>query len=329
MLISNNRTISYSCSTCIFKTTKKSKWERHISTKKHKSTNTSICVTTMTPHIVTELDKNTNISNNYMCLCGNNYSTSSNYSRHKKTCKTSIELSAKPEELDTSDDDGYLSSKKEAYVTDAITEMQKSHNELTSLMKEQQETIAALIPKLSGITNNTTNNNTTNKFNINVFLNDSCKDALNLRDFVRSIQLEVTDLEDTARLGYVDVMTNIIMRGLNEIDITRRPIHCCDARRDILYVKEGDEWGRDNTSNHKMKRAIELINRANIKQLPKWVKDNPEHMDIDDPLHAVWMGMLAETMDEDDAQAKKNARVVKNIAKSVMITDGKIVGDAK
>jgi hypothetical protein len=192
-------------------------------------------------------------------------------------------------------------------------------------MRGQQETLAALIPKMGNTTNNT--NNTTNKFNLNVFLNDDCKDALNLRDFVRSIQLQVTDLEDTVRIGYVDVMTNIIMRGLNDMDITKRPIHCCDARRDILYVKDNDAWERDNANNHKMKRAIELINRANIKQLPKWVKENPEYEDIEGPQHTVWMGMLAETMDDDDKQEKKNARVVKNIAKSVMMTDGKIGGD--
>ena len=181
-------------------------------------------------------------------------------------------------------------------------------------MKQQSDQISEIIPKIGNITNN----NTTNKFNLNVFLNERCKDALNLEDFVRSIQLQVKDLEDTARLGYVNGMTNIIVRGLSDLEVTKRPIHCSDSKRDILYLKDNNAWEKDNPGNDRMKRAIELISRSNAKQIPAWIAENPECANVQDPKNEMYMNMINATMD-DEKQEKNNARIVKNIAKSVLI----------
>ena len=292
----------FSCKLCNFKTCKYSKWERHLLTKKHiKNSELDTC------KVVTTNKQEVTIKNNseFICECGKHYKYKQSFSRHRKSCDYI-------KKIDDSKENNSEKNNDEIYE-----KLMKQNKDLVDTIKTQSEQITELLPKIGNTTNNTMNN-----FNINLFLNNDCKDALNLTDFVRSIQLQLTDLEDTARLGYVDGMTNIIVRGLNEMDINKRPIHCSDGRRNILYVKDNDAWEREQAGNIKMKRAIELINRANIKQIPKWINENPESKDSEDPKNAIYMNMLWQTMDDADVQEKKNAKVVKNIAKTVLI-DGK------
>ena len=306
----------YRCDHCDFETNKKSKWERHLSTQKHKNNiNENKIVSIINKNVqqsykIKEIN-NINTNSGFICECGKKYSYRQSFIRHQDTCSFVLNVSMKKDIIDTEINDEKIDN---SLVKDIINE----NKELRTILKQQQEQISELIPKIG----NTTNNNTTNKFNLNVFLNERCKDALNLEDFVQSIQLKLGDLEDTARLGYVDGMTNIIVRGLNDLEITKRPIHCSDSKRDVLYVKDNNSWEKDSSKSDKMKRAIELINRSNIKQIPTWVAKNPGCNDIDDPKNEIYMSMITETLDDDEEkQDKRNNKIVKNIARSVIIDD--------
>lgn len=296
--VNSQGNLVFLCEPCKFETDKKSKWGRHINTRKH-----LLCTGPTGP-------ESTGLgSDEYICLCGKEYAYKRSFSRHEKTCVNVIDASAYMKTTDTDvPGSGQIDN---ALVMEIIRE----NKELRTILMKQSDQISEIIPKIGNTTNNTMN-----KFNINVFLNENCKDALNIGDFVRSIQLQLADLEDTAKLGYIDGMTNIIARGLTDLGVTKRPFHCSDTSREVLYVKDNDEWGRDSTTNDKIKRAVELINRTNVKQMPAWAEKNPECADGEDPKNALYMTMLVETMDDDDKQDKKNARVVKNIAKTVVLT---------
>lgn len=361
----------YICECCNFSTMKKSKWERHISTRKHqeninknlKNNNldvneTQVATTTTNHNTNNNTNNNNNIVNTYCnvstpttivnntykqtnvvktthnsvkknirekvyeCICGKSYSYRQNYTRHKKTCyMIQDDIIDNLNELETHSCNVTSNLKNDSKVNpdkdEMIMEIMKENRELRNILKQQQTQISEIIPKIGNVTNNTTNN----KFNLNVFLNETCKDALNLEDFVRSIELKLGDLEETAKIGYVEGMTNIIVRGLNELELTKRPIHCSDLKREVLYVKDNNEWERNNTKNDKMKRAIELINRSNMKQIPTWVAHNPQCMEYGDPKNDMYMSIITETMD-DESHERDTAKIVKNIAKSVLIENG-------
>ena len=136
-------------------------------------------------------------------------------------------------------------------------------------------------------------------------------------DFVQSIQLQLSDLERSAEIGYVDSLSNLFIQGLNEMEVTDRPIHCTDAKRDVLYVKDNDAWEKEGSNHDKMSRAVNRLNFSNTKLIGKWVEENPDCKQMDTPQHQTYMNMLS-TMTPDDEE-KKRKRVIKNIAKTVFL----------
>jgi len=198
-----------------------------------------------------------------------------------------------------------------------IMELLKSNNEL-------QKQIIELCKDKSIITNNsnnTTNNNNTNNFNLQFFLNEQCKDALNLKDFVDQIKLQLSDLDMIGRVGYVEGMSKIFLRNLKELDVCKRPIHCSDLKRETLYVKDQDAWEKENGENVKITRAIKEVEHKNIKQLPQWREENPTADDTETKKHMEYQNILLEamggsTLENDD---KKREKIIRNIAKEVVI----------
>jgi hypothetical protein len=196
------------------------------------------------------------------------------------------------------------------------------NKELKEMLLEQNKQIIELSKeKNTIINNNTTNNTNNNQFNLQFFLNEQCKDALNLGDFVEQITLQLSDLDMIGRVGYVEGMSKIFLRNLKALDVFKRPIHCSDLKRETLYIKDKDSWEKENGENIKITRAIKEVEHKNIKQIPQWREENPSAEDTETKKHMEYQNILLEAMGgstmEDDT--KKREKIIRNIAKEVVI----------
>ena len=175
-------------------------------------------------------------------------------------------------------------------------------------------------------TNNTVNNNNTtnNNFNLNVFLNETCKDALNLSDFVSSLQVKLKDLEETAKIGYTNGVSRIFINGLNELEVNMRPIHCSDAKRETLYIKNNDEWTKEDAEKTNITKAVKKVSNKNIQQVFEWQKKYPEYKDPESKQNDKYLEMLSGAMggSTDDEQSKNLDKIIRNITREVIIDKG-------
>jgi hypothetical protein len=286
------------CKCCDFKCSKKSDWDRHNLTLKHKKNDKRM----------TNDDKITpKNAEKFICDCGKEYKHRQGLWSHKKKCESAA----------------FTPTESEQPSNNIIVELLKQNKEFKDLIIEQNKQIMELAKEKNTVINNTTNNSNTNnnQFNLQFFLNEQCKDALNLGDFVEQIKLQLSDLDMIGRVGYVEGMSKIFMRNLHALDVFKRPIHCSDLKRETLYVKDKDAWEKENGENIKIKRAIKGIENKNIKQIPFWVKENPASEDFETKKHLEYQNILLEAMGgstlEDDN--KKCDKIIRNIAKEVVI----------
>jgi len=201
-------------------------------------------------------------------------------------------------------------------------EQLKENKELKELIIEQQKKILEMGP---GTTNNITNNNTmNNKFNLNVFLNETCKDALNLSDFLESLILTLTDFENFGPLGYCGGISNILVNGLNKLDISKRPIHCSDLKREVIHIKNNDTWHKDD-DKQQMIKAIKAIEHKNVKQMSLWAKANPEYKDPNHKKSDLYTKLIDQSLGETDKEkALKNYnKIIRTVAKEVLVDKDK------
>jgi len=303
--------VKFVCETCNVKCSHKGDWTKHLLTAKHiKSLNMVINDNKLPSKIpeIPEILDNQEIA----CECGKKYKYSSGLSRHKKICNVQ-EVVPNTLPIDMS--------------YNIILEIVKQNQEFKELIFEQNKQLVEQNKKLIELAeqgktiNNTTNNNNTNNFNLQFFLNETCKDALNLTDFVEQIKLQLSDLDMIGRVGYVEGITKIFLRNLKDIDVCKRPIHCSDLKRETLYIKDKDAWEKENNENIKIKRAIKEVEHKNIKQLPQWREENPTAEDTDTKKHMEYQNILLEamggsTMENDE---KKREKIIRNIAKEVII----------
>ena len=187
-------------------------------------------------------------------------------------------------------------------------EMVNQNKELQGMMKE-------IIPNIGN--HNMTNSHNT-QFNINVFLNEDCKDALNIKDFVSSLKLQLQDLDNTGKLGFVEGTSKIFIDGLNKLEITKRPIHCSDIEEETLYIKDNDIWEKENKNKDKMKSAIDEITEQNMKQIPEWVKGNPKFANDEEYLKVI--SNIMNVMDNNN-QNKEKEQIINNVAKETLIDE--------
>jgi len=160
-----------------------------------------------------------------------------------------------------------------------------------------------------------------NKFNLNFFLNETCKNAMNIMDFVNSLQVQLTDLETTGKLGFVDGISKIIVKGLNELEIDKRPVHCSDLKREVLYVKDENKWEKENKEHTTIKKVIKQVANKNIKQLPNWIEKNPYYKEYnsaqnDEYLHLINNVIAGSTNEENE---NKYNQIIHNISKEIVI----------
>jgi len=170
--------------------------------------------------------------------------------------------------------------------------------------------------KHSNITNINTHNNT---FNMQFFLNEKCKDAMNIMDFVNSMTLQLSDLEDVGNLGYVEGISRIIIKKLNEMDIYKRPIHCSDMKREVMYVKENDIWEKENSTYDKLRKAIKYITKKNGDLLIPWSEKHPLCMNIEHPQNEIYMLLMNQSMGGKEEFMCSENKIIKKISKAVII----------
>ena len=308
----------YNCILCNYNTSNKKDYTKHIKTKKHVTfvtQNVTYCVT-KNPESITQAFKCKTCDktfNNRMSLC-----------RHsKKNCSEifSNNVDSKPD-----------LEKKELFSKDIILDLIKQNKELQNALLEQTTTVMEQNQKLfeitkqtslvNNITNNTTNNTTNNsQFNLNFFLNETCKDAMNITDFVNSLQVQIADLEKTGRLGYVEGISGILLRGLRELDYTMRPIHCTDLKRETVYVKDENSWEKDDEEKAKLKLAIQRVARKNLRTLPKWQQENPDFRILDTKENDDYLKIALNSMggQTDEQHEKYVEKIMRNVLKEVII----------
>jgi len=216
----------------------------------------------------------------YECECGKIYKHRQGLSTHKKKCNNTSSVM----QPDTTDyKTMFLSAMSQNNeIMSLLTTQQREHkketNSLVETIKEQSNTIKDIIPKIG---NNTTNNTTNNKFNLQVFLNEDCKDAINFTEFLESIHVTVEDLENQAQVGYIEGISKLFLENLKELGVNKRPIHCTDKKRNTLYIKENNEWDKEG-SRDQLLYGIKVLNCRSHQKLRDMREENPEeYADMD------------------------------------------------
>ena len=205
-----------------------------------------------------------------------------------------------------------------------VFELIKQNQEFKELIVEQhhhnknlQNQLLEVAKEGKTINNNNVNNTNNTTFNLQFFLNEQCKNALNLTDFVDSIQLSLNDLQETGRLGYIDGISRVFVKALRDLDENERPIHCTDAKREIVYIKDENRWEKDTRENSKIKQTIKEIQNKKIQMLPDWQEKNPECTVIDSKENYEFVKISLHTLGNDEE--KQDDKIVKNIMKEVVI----------
>jgi hypothetical protein len=196
----------------------------------------------------------------------------------------------------------------------------KENAEFKQLMIEQNKQMIEM-SKNSGHHNNNTTNNNNNNFNLNFYLNETCKNAMNIMDFVSQLNVSITDLEDTGRLGYVNGISKIFINGLKQMNVNDRPIHCSDQKRETLYIKDNNEWNKDSNDKAILTNAIKHVAHKNMKKIPEWTKSHPDFKNSSSKENDRYLKIVSESMSgtTEEESNKNYAKIVKNIVKETVI----------
>ena len=262
--------------------------------------------------------------------CGSKYQSKSGLWKHRKTCE------GKPEQAQAPAAATDLDFK--SMMMDMLKNNQEFQHKVFEMMCSQQSLVvnaaataasaaataaAAASAAPANYTNSNNYNGTTNShnntFNLQLFLNEQCKDAMNMSDFASSITLNVSDLDNFGRVGYVEGMSKLFIDTLRETDVCKRPIHCSDARRETLYVKDADKWEREGPENTTITNAVRVVEHKNIVLVNEWAKQNPRCEDSRTAENAQYINMSRAVLDGDD---RNIAKVIKRVAKVVVIEKG-------
>ena len=256
-----------------------------------------------------------NSKKNYFCEnCEKNFLSKSGLWKHQKKCLNYNEFHIKNNDI-------IEQNLQEAHQI--IVEQFKVNTELT----KQNTELAMKMVNLSKENKIINNNTQINQINLQIFLNESCKDALNITDFVGSLRLRLNDLENVGKVGYVDGMSNIIVDGLKKLEVNQRPIHCTDEEETTLYVKDNDVWEREDKDPERMKKVIEILRRENIKQLPSWIEENPKCTNSNTNEEGKYMSILKNSLGGSTKEEvdRNDGEIIKNVAKEVSIENTQMI----
>jgi hypothetical protein len=285
----------YKCILCDYITSKKSSYDNHILSIKHKT------------HGLTT-DDNANmpkIDKKYACdSCTKQFNDRAGLWRHNKKC---------------------TASEMQQNVKVEVKNIESSNKDdlINYLMKENQEfknLILEIVKKDTYTTNNNNTNISNNKsFNLNFFLNETCKDAMNIMDFVESIKLQLSDLERVGELGYVEGISKIIIKSLKELDVSQRPVHCTDKKREIIYIKDEDKWEKDEEQK-KMHKIVRKVADKNARMILKYKEVHPDcgtyHSKFSDQYNKIIVEAMGGSGDND---FEKEEKIIRNVAKQIGI----------
>jgi hypothetical protein len=287
------------CDKCDYTCCKKFNWDRHVLTPKHAR---------MTKGgqkgAINEQNEPGQGEYKYSCeSCNKIYASRNGLWKHQQKCNISEKHA---ESILTNN----ATTDKDELINYLMKENQEFKNLILEIVKKDTHNNC----------NNTTHTNSHNKaFNLNFFLNETCKDAMNIMDFVDSIKLQLSDLEKVGELGYVEGISNIIVKNLNELDVTQRPVHCTDKKRETMYIKDEDKWEKDE-SNSKIKKAIKRVASKNQRLLPKFKEAHPDcgtyHSKYSDQYNKIIIESVGGSGDND---AEKEEKIIRNISKNVVV----------
>ena len=294
----------YCCLLCDYNTSRKSQYDRHLSTDKHiKTTNGSKMVEN-------DSDLVPNVAQ-FVCSCGKVYKYDSGYYRHKKKCnqENTIDIKNKDELI--------------LMLIKQNSELIREQTDIKQMILEQQNVVLEIAKNGIHNTTNTTNTTHTNShnkaFNLNFFLNETCKDAMNIMDFVDSIKLQLSDLEKVGELGYVEGISNIIVKNLKDLDINKRPVHCTDKKRETMYIKHENKWEKDEEKK-KLHKVVRKVACKNQNLIPKYKEEHPDCGKYNSKFSDQYNKIIVESMGgSGDNDYEKEEKIIKKISKEVIV----------
>jgi hypothetical protein len=283
------------CEYCDFECCKQSNFIKHTTTSKHIKRYNKIQQDT------NKIQQDILISKKYKCDCGKAFFYHSGLWRHKKTCI----------------DNEYIEIEKMVSANNEPTDKEL----MMLLIKENSEMKKMMMEIIKNGTHNNTNNSHNKTFNLQFFLNEQCKDAINVTDFVNSIQLQLEDLEETGRLGYVDGISKVVIRNLDDMNTHKRPIHCSDSKREILYIKDNNQWIKENENKDTMIKIIKQVANKNIKNIPEWVKAHPDCLNSESKQNDKYLKIVSNSMSGSTKEEQQNNinKIISKVAKRVII----------
>ena len=294
-------THKYTCEKCDYHTANLKDYKKHLQTKKHKS----VWGQNLFPKMeIMEIPLSCDV-------CSKQYTSYSGLWKHKKVCK----CVQKNPKTDTDIVDIIIKQN-----TDSMKDMVKMQNENIEKITEKITGMVLEICKSNGIINTINSHNNTNSnnktFNLQFFLNETCKDAMNITDFVESIKLQLSDLERIGEVGYVEGISSIITTNLKALDITQRPIHCTDKKRETMYIKDENKWEKDDDNKSKIRQAINKVANKNIRLLPQFKEKYPDYNNAYSKVSDVYDKMIIEVM---TTANDKNDKIIHNISRCTTI----------
>ena len=283
----------FSCIICHYYTSSKKDYDKHLCTAKHRRLTKTNDFTCKNPKKIPQ-------DNQFLCSCGKSYKHMSSLCKHKSKCEFK-EIEHNP-----------MSSE----ITDKAL--------ILLLLKQNSQLIEQTVEFAKNGVNNMTNSHNTNSnnktFNLQFFLNETCKDAMNIMDFVDSIKLQVSDLEKVGKIGFVEGISDIIVKNLNLLDESKRPVHCTDSKREVMYVKDENKWEKENETKLKLRKAIKRVAHKNTQMLSEFRNKNPDCLKSASKVSDKYNKLVFEAMGgKGDNDSEKEDKIIKNIVKEVII----------
>ena len=300
----------YECEKCNFVCISKSNYTKHTLTAKHQNrTNRTEKMQKSPPQ--------------HMCrICNKYFGARNSLWYHKQKCIViSYDDATKVETNNiTTDSIMLLMSQNQDFKQMFAEQNQIMIDQQNENKKLQAQLVEAAsdTKTITNITNNTQNNN--QKFNLNLFLNTTCKDAMNMSDFIENLQVNFKDIENIGKNGYISGMTNMILSRIKDLDITKRPLHCTDLKRETMYIKDNDEWSKDSSDNAKLRDMISIVAKQNYNTVPIWRKEHPDCNVSDHPSYNLCMDMMKNIIgDVGLYKARLDSKVIKNISRHIIV----------